>query len=82
MEPKALRKLAESTNINDTAALFLHEAAAEIERLEQDIQELTRKGEALCVQNGTLMIEDHDLKKRVAKLELTIQILLAKESEA
>lgn len=42
------------------------------DELKKRMQELTEKGESLCHQNGNLLIENHDLKKRVQELEAEV----------
>ncbi len=34
-----------------------------------EIAELTRKGELLCCQNGSILVENHDLKAKIKELE-------------
>ena len=37
-----------------------------------EIAELTRKGELLCCQNGSILIENHDLRAKIKKLEFLL----------
>ena len=57
---------------DSSAAKSGEEQAIHIAELEAANAELTRKGEGLCQQNGNLLIEQHDLKKRIAKLNAAI----------
>ena len=42
---------------------------AENAKLQADVIELTRKGEALCCQNGNLLMDNAKLQARIAVLE-------------
>jgi hypothetical protein len=47
-----------------------HDVAVDMVRAE--LADMTRKNTLLCNQNGALLIENHDLKKKVAELEAEI----------
>lgn len=44
-----------------------------ISEYKTEISELIRKGELLCCQNGTILMENHDLKVRINELETQLK---------
>ena len=62
--------------LNELSILIRHiqedTAKAQLLKVQPEITELTRKGESLCCQNGNLLIEQHDLKAEIAKLQAEV----------
>ncbi len=45
----------------------------EIDRLNAQLAEVTRKGESLCCQNGNLLVQEHDLKSKLERAEALLK---------